>query len=112
MLFDSTTVLLRSIVTSLENDGGTLWDNHLGYGNQCLYELHQMSRSAVRPAKAESSKFHAGTPPFARAVRAIPHLKSMMRSLRLQDRAAAIESGRAALAEMDGTRTTAPAPPS
>src|ERR1041385_8194188 len=110
MLFESTALLLRSIVHSLENGGESRWDDHLESGNQCLYELHQMSRSSSR-TKASTVKFQVVTPPFERAIRTIPHVKSMMRAVRTKDRAAAIEGGRAALAEMDGTRTTASAPP-
>src|SRR6185369_17259526 len=83
MLFDSTTILLRSIVTSVQRGGEIRWEDHLEFGNQCLYELHQMSRSTSRPSKADShSKLQAGTPPFTRAIRAIPHVKSMMRAIR------------------------------
>jgi hypothetical protein len=105
MLFDSTTILLRSIVTSVENGGGEIrWEDHLDFGNQCLYELHQMSHSPSRPSRADSNaKFQIGTPPFARATRAIPHVKLMMGAIRRKDQLAAVEGGRAALAEMNGT---------
>jgi len=112
MLFDSTTVLLRSIVTSLENGGEIRWEDHLDFGNQCVYEIYQMSHSASRPSRADSNaKFQIGTPPFARAIRAIPHVKAMMRAIRHKDQSTAVEAGRAALAEMDGIRPTVSAAP-
>jgi len=113
MLFESTTFLLRRIVTSLENDVEDQWDDHIEFGNQCLYELHQMSRSTSRPSRHDSNaKFQTGTPPFARAISTIPHVKVMMRAIRHKDQSAAVEAGRAALAVMDGIRTAAtPVPP-
>jgi len=65
MLFESTTLLLRNLVHSLE-DGDTNWEDHLESGNQCIYELHQMSRPLNRNAQATTSE---------RAIRAIPHVK-------------------------------------
>jgi hypothetical protein len=112
MLFDSTTILLRSIVTSVQSGGEIRWEDHLEFGNQCLYELHQMSHSTSRPIRADSNaKFPAGAPPFARAIRAIPHLKSMMRAIRHRDQSGAVEAGRAALAEMNGIKTAPSCPP-
>ena len=108
MLFQSTATLLHSIVHSLDDGGETRWDDYLESGNQCLYELHQMARSSSRKPDS-GAKFQVVTPPFQRAIRAIPHVKSMMRSMRRMDQAAAVESGRAAIAEMDGT-STAPRP--
>ncbi len=72
MLFESTSILLRSIVHSLENGSESRWDDHLESGNQCLYDLHQMARSSRRMNRADSkARFQVGTPPFARAVGAI-----------------------------------------
>jgi len=105
MLFESTTTLLRSVVTSLENGGEIRWDDHLEYGNQCLYELHQMSRSTSRPSRADSDpRFHSVALPFERAIRAIPHVKLMMKGIRTKDKSAAVEGGRGALAQLDGIR--------
>ena len=96
MLFDSTTLLLRSMVDSLQGGEETEWDDHLEYGNQCIYELFQMSRPDQRK--------YAGTaaPLFERASRAIPHVRLMNRAIRQKDRATAIECGRAAVVEMNG----------
>lgn len=57
-----------------------------------------------RPSRADSNaKFQVGTPPFARAIRAIPHVKLMMRAIRNRDQSGAVEAGRAAISEMNGT---------
>lgn len=103
MLFESTTLLLQSVVHSLESGGDeTTWDDYLEFGNQCVYELHQMSRPSNRIDKSRSSpNVHAATA-FERAVGAIPHVKSMNMSIRRKDRTAAIESGKAAIAQMNG----------
>jgi hypothetical protein len=108
MLFESTTVLLRSIVHSIENSGEAAWDDHLESGNQCLYELHQLARSSSRTYKSSNAKFPVITPAFERAIRAIPHVKLMMGAIRRKDREAGVESGRAAISEMNGTKIALP----
>lgn len=102
MLFESTTLLLQDIVHSLESDKETMWEDHLEFGNQCVYELYQMSRPSRPNDKSKSSRDTHLATPFERAVRAIPHVKAMNMAIRLKHRAAAIESGRAAIAEMIG----------
>jgi hypothetical protein len=105
MLFDSTTLLLRSIIQTLEKNDGTGWDDYVELGKQCLYELHQMARSSSRTYKPESnpnSRPHALLPAPERAIRAIPHMKLMNAAIREENRQAAIESGKAAIAEMNG----------
>jgi hypothetical protein len=108
MLFESTTILLRSIVHSTENNGEVGWEDHLESGNQCLYELHRLARSSARTSKASNSKFPVVALAFERAIRAIPHVKLMMRSLCLKDQSAAVESGRIAIGEMNGIKTALP----
>ena len=111
MLFESTTTLLRGIVRSIENNGEAGWDDQLESGNQCLYELHQFARSSTRTYKSSNAKFPVVAPAFERAILAIPHVKAMMRSIRQRDQAAAFQSGRAAIAQIDGTRTAPSYPP-
>jgi hypothetical protein len=111
MLFESTTLLLRSVVNSLDSQGETAWEDHLEYGRQCLYELAQMSRSSSRAYKAgdPNPKFHAAVvPAFERAARTIPHVKLMNAALRKKDRLGALQNGRTAVAEMDGKVTSTP----
>jgi hypothetical protein len=112
MLFESTAILLHGIVNSLDDCRETRWDDDLESGNQCLYELHQMARSSNRKYRLESdAKFQVGAPAFQRAMRAIPHVKSMVRSIRRMDQAGAVESGRAAIAEMNGAIDSRPSVP-
>jgi len=95
MLFESTKTLLRSIVQSLENGDTTVWDDRLESGLQCQYELHQMSRSSTRAYKV-------GSVPIAdRAIRAIPHVRSMTIAIRKRNQVAALESGRMAVVELE-----------
>jgi hypothetical protein len=111
MLFESTTILLRTIVHSLENSGEAAWDDHLESGNQCLYELHQLARSSSRTYKSSNAKFPVIAPAFERAIRAIPHVKLMMGAIRRRDRKAGVESGKAAIGEMNGNTTALPSLP-
>jgi hypothetical protein len=115
MLFESTQTLLRSIVHSLEHNEESRWDDHLESGNQCLYELHQMSRQSQQAYRVEKSNGRPATvTPFSeKAIRAIPHVKLMMSAIRRRDQTAAIENGRIAIVEMSGcapSRLVAPAP--
>ena len=110
MLFESTTTLLRTIVFSIEDHGESKLDDHLEFGHQCLYELHQLARPSARTPKSDSKgKFQvASMPPFERAIRAIPHVKSMMRAIRSKDQVAAVASGRAAISAMEGIAVGVP----
>jgi hypothetical protein len=112
MLFESTTILLRTIVQTLENSAEPRWDDHLECGRQCLFELHQMSHSSVQCHRADSNgKSQAHVPALDRSTRAIPHVKAMLRCIREREQAAAIQSGKAAISEMCGVRTELPVVP-
>jgi len=104
MLYDSTKTLLWSILRSLEIVDNTGWEDQMESGKECLYELHQMSHPLYKdlPAGGTSDKVarRAGTSEQAR--RAIPHVKNMVNAIRRQDRASAVASSKAALAEMNG----------
>jgi hypothetical protein len=103
MLYDSTKTLLWSILQSLEVDNAG-WEDQMESGKECLYELHQMSHPLYKdlPTGGTSDKVarRAGTSEQAR--RAIPHVKNMVNAIRRQDRASAVASSKAALAEMNG----------
>ena len=101
MLYDSTKVFLTGILRSLQSPNAVKWEDHVEWGGECLYEMHQMARPQYQGYRADAaSKVPAFVPVYQRAARAIPHMKSMMRAIRRQDQVAAVESGRAALAEM------------
>ena len=101
MLYDSTKVLLRDILVSLETADKIRWEEHAALAGECSYELHQMARPRYQGYRKDpTSKTPATAPVSERASRAIPHVKLMARAIRRKDQAAAIESGKAALAEM------------
>jgi hypothetical protein len=102
MLYDSTKTLLRSILESLDTADEAQWDDRLEFGNQCLYEIHQMTRHSYQPYKKDSPnvQWPSQIPDSERAKQAIPHVKRMMRAIHRRDQAAALESAKAALAAM------------
>jgi hypothetical protein len=101
MLYDSTKVLLRGILLSLENDRKIGWDDQTETAGQCSYEMHQMARPLYRGYRTDTlNKAPVLVPVSERAARAIPHVKLMVRAIRRKDQVAAMESGKAALAEM------------
>jgi len=101
MLYDSTKVLIHGILQSLRSSDPDGWDDHVESGSECLYEMHQMARPRYQGYRAEAvNRTPALVPVYERAARAIPHVKCMVRAIRRKDRAAAVQSGTAALAEM------------
>ena len=106
MLYDSTKSLLQSILRSLETVDDTGWDDQTESGNACLYEMHQMSGSLYTPYRPDS--LHANSPAQSnlpeKLSRALPHIRTMVIAIRHKDQIHALESGRAALAELNGTR--------
>lgn len=108
MLYESTKNLLQSILCSLETGDENRFDDQTESGNSCLYEMHQMSKSQYKPYKSDVKNATAlaqGNLP-GKLTRAIPHVRTMVIAIRRRDEAQALESGRAALAEMNGTRRT------
>jgi hypothetical protein len=101
MLYDSTKVLLRGILLSLESTGRIRWEDHVEWAGECSYEMHQMARPLYQGYRTDPlNKVPVLVPVSERAARAIPHVKLMVRAIRRQDQAAAVQSGKAALAEM------------
>ena len=100
MLYDSTKTLLRTIVHSLETSDEPAWDDLGESGQECLYEMHQMTRPQYKGWRPDAKGQSKGVPEFVRATRAIPFVKSMVSAIRRKDQATAVTSGRAALAEM------------
>jgi len=105
MLYDSTKSLLQTILRSLETAEDTGWDDRTESGNSCLYEMHQMSGSLYQPYKPDrlNSKSLAQSSLPDKLTRAIPHVRTMVIAIRHKDQTRALESGKAALAEMNGT---------
>src|ERR1039457_1440996 len=104
MLCDSTKTLMRTILHSLDAPDQTGSDDPTEFGNECLYEMHQMTRPSYRAHKVTGSeKWPSHIPDSLAFNRAMPHVKAMMSAFYRKDRATAVESGNAALAEMNGT---------
>ncbi len=114
MLFDSTRQLLQSIVIDLEETrDDSRWDDQAESGSACLYEMHQMSGHLYKAYKTETS--YAGEGGQAslpeRLNRALPYVRSMSAAIRHKDRAMALESGKAGLAELNGASPCQPSDP-
>jgi hypothetical protein len=97
MLGNSTKSALIGILQSLETGDPSVWDDQNESGKYCLLEMHQMSAPSYRGYQAAGPNAEL-TPGKMR--RAIPHVKSMLIAIRRKDQAAAIASGKLALAEM------------
>lgn len=104
MLYESTKSLLQTLLRSLETGDDTRWDEQTESGKSCLFEMHQMSGSLYQPYKTDrlnsNSRAEGNLP--EKLHRAIPHVRTMVIAIRHQDRDAALQSGKAALAEMNG----------
>jgi hypothetical protein len=101
MLQESTKTLLQHILSSLQTPEQAGWDDQIESGNQCLYEMHQMTRPLYRAYRTTGSdKWPTHIPDAERLKKAMPHVKAMVKAIRRRDRALAVVSGKAALAEM------------
>jgi hypothetical protein len=106
MLYDSTRSLLQGILRSLETDDQTGWDDQTESGNACLYEMHQMSKPLYKAYKSDSLRTDSLVQRTLqdRLGRAMPHVRTMVIAIRHKDQPRALESGKTALAEMNGIR--------
>jgi hypothetical protein len=100
MLYDSTKVLIRSMLRDMETVETVQWDSQVELGRECLYEMHQMTRPQYKGWRGDAKGHSNGVSELVKATRAIPFVKSMVSAIRRKDQATAVISGRAALAEM------------
>lgn len=102
MFYDTTKESLKNVVEWLEDDNQAAWGDLIRAGEEVLYEIEHMARPIKRPDKTGS--FGEELPidnPFAENLNgAIPEVRSMLRAMRMRNRAAALGHGRAALAVM------------
>lgn len=103
MLYDSTKTLLQTILRVLETDDESRWDDQNESGNACLYEMHQMSGPLYKAYRTDNTNSVLQSRLPEKLNRAMPHVRSMVIAIRHRDRARALQSGKAALAEMNGT---------
>jgi hypothetical protein len=99
MVYASTKTLLIKIVQLLEAPGEVFWQDQIESGNECLYELHQMTRPSFL-ATAANSKWPTERPNRVDVNVALVHAKAMVRAIRRRDRAGALTSGKAAIDAM------------
>jgi hypothetical protein len=97
MVYASTKTLLIKIVQSLDEPGEVVWEDQIESGNDCLFELHQMTRPSV---KADQVNLMSPTKRRVDVNVALVHAKAMVRAIRRKDRAGALTSGRAAIDAM------------
>jgi len=96
---------MRTILHSLDAADQAGWDDPTEFGNECLYEMHQMTRPLYKGYKTTGlMKWPSHLPDLGALSRALPHVKAMMGAIHRKDRSTAIESGNAALAEMNSLR--------
>jgi len=89
------------MLRSLQKPDNVGWEDHVELGGECLYEIHQMARPLYRGYRTDPvNRGPALVPVSERAARAIPHVKSMVKAIRRKDQVAAVDSVKAALAEM------------
>ena len=102
MLYDSTKTLLRNIVQSLDTLDKNGWDDQIESGKVCLYEMHQMSGPRYKGYKTDgpSSKPQGPNAISEKVNRALPHVKLMVSAMRRKDQVTALQSGKAAVAEL------------
>jgi hypothetical protein len=93
---------LISIVIALETTDQAGWEDQIELGRECLFEMHQMTRSSSHAYRMGSTdaKWPTHLPDSAKLKRAMPHVKAMVSAIRCGDRADALSSGKAALAAM------------
>jgi hypothetical protein len=108
VLYDSTKALLQSILRGLETGDDSRWDGQTESGNACLYEMHQMSGPLYKAYRSDGlaadSVAQSDIP--EKLNRAMPHVRLMVIAIRRRDRAAAVESGRKALDEMNAVSSS------
>jgi hypothetical protein len=86
---------------SLQGAAAIRWEDQVELAAECSYEVHQMARPMYRGYRTDSvNKSVLLVQVSEKAARAIPHVKLMVRAIRRQDQLAAVQSGKAALAEM------------
>jgi hypothetical protein len=103
MLYDSINRLSQTILQALQTSDDNRWDDQTESGNACLYEMHQMSKSLYPPYRHDRPNHHLPSQRSLpeRLATSIPHVRTMVIAIRHRDQLQALESGRAAWAEMN-----------
>ena len=99
MWYGSTKTLLESIVRWLKTEepqGEADWQAQTELVQSCLAEMVEMSEPAVNPLKGSTSRY-VHHPVVDKLNRAMPHVRSMLTSMRDRDRIGALTHGETAL---------------
>ncbi|MEI9974107.1 MAG: hypothetical protein WDO73_19880 [Ignavibacteriota bacterium] len=69
MLLESTKTLMLTILHSLDAPDRTGWDDPIESGNECLYEIYQMTRPSYQGYKTTGSeKWPSRAPDLVRLI--------------------------------------------
>jgi hypothetical protein len=101
MWYDGTKDLLKNIVEWLEGSDESDWEGQTAFAVECISDMRRMAQPIRRNDKPVSFAEEMFESPVAgKLSKAIPHAEAMLRSMRSRNRAAALQSGKAALAAM------------
>src|ERR1017187_4505799 len=93
---------LRSIFYWLEGTDETQWASKIALAKNCLATMGQRAKPVKNPSKPGSGT--VVNPHAEKINKAIPHVEAMLSAMQGRDRAKALESARAAVAEMRGQK--------
>lgn len=91
---------LEGVVRWLEDGDVKGWDVQTQIAEQCVADIAKMSRPLPTSKGKGFAPSPAHSPVAAKMVAAKPHAKAMLNAMRERRRAAALKSGKEALAEM------------
>lgn len=91
---------LRSIFYWLEGTDETQWASKIAMAKNCLATMRQRAKPVKDPSKPGSGT--VVNPNAEKINKAIPHVEAMLYALHGRGRTKALESARAAVAEMRG----------
>lgn len=93
---------LESIAQWLEGTDETQWVHQIALAQACLSTMRQRAKRIKDPNKPGSGSAQplVVNPDAVKLNRAIPHVEAMLYAMRGKDRVKALESGRAAIAEL------------
>lgn len=91
---------LKTILEWLDGTDEAGWEDQIGLGEECRADMERMARPSYRRDKTAYGQGPQRNPDAPKLNRAIPHVRAMLNAMRIRNRAAASEHGRAALAAL------------
>ena len=97
---------LKSILQWLEGTDETQWASKIALAENCLATMRQRAKPVKDPSKpgCRSAQPVVVNPDAAKLNKAIPHVETMVYAMHGRDRAKALESAKAVVAEMRGAK--------